>query len=276
LDNYRDEHNMPEWLVKSDNYIPQTDKDTFVNKSILSVLKIISEIKTQGVVYTAKYSVNVPLRVIFTFILLLMLSLSRSFIYVIIINVYLLLFLSLMDADRIINILRLSLGMTFFTFAVMLPAVLWGNSYSCIMITSKVFATITVMGMLSRSTRWSAITAALKSFYVPDIFILVLDITIKYIFLLGDFTLNMLYALRLRSVGKNQSKFMSLAGIAGTMFLESRELAEDMYQAMECRGFTGEYHIHGKSGLTVIDYLYIVMNIGLILLFLYFGRILND
>ena len=203
MDNLKDEHlNMPNWLLNSDNYIPQKDKDTFVSKSILSVFKIISRIKTQDAVNTAKYNVNVPLKVVFTFVLLIMLSFSRSFIFVIIMNVYLLLILSLMDADNIVKILKLSLGMTFLTFVVMLPALLWGNSFSCIMITSKVFATITAMGILTHSTKWNAITGALKRFYIPDIFILVLDITIKYIFLLGDFTLNMLYALKLLFGGK--------------------------------------------------------------------------
>ena len=51
----------------------------------------------------------------------------------------------------------------------------------------------------------------------------------------------MLYALKLRSVGRNDGKTASLAAVAGTMFLKSKEMAEEMYSAMECRGFTGTY-----------------------------------
>jgi cobalt/nickel transport system permease protein len=174
-----------------------------------------------------------------------------------------------MEGKQIIKILKLSLGMAAFTFIVMLPAVFWGNSFSCIMITSKVFATITAVGLLSHTTKWGSITSALKRFLIPDIFILVLDITIKYIVMLGDFTLNMLYSLRLRSVGKNRNKYSSLSGIAGTMFLQSKEMAEEMYYAMECRGFTGEYHIYGKSKFKVADYAYILINIGILFVFLY-------
>ena len=79
--------------------------------------------------------------------------------------------------------------MAVFTFIILFPAVFWGNSYSSIMITSKVFATVTAVNMLSHSTRWNSITGALKRFFVPDIFILVLDITIKYIVMLGNFHL---------------------------------------------------------------------------------------
>lgn len=267
---------MPEWLLENENYLPKADKDTFVNKSILSVFKLISRIKMQDSFSQTNISINVSLNVFFTFILLLMMSITKSFIFVIIINVYLLLILSMKDADRLIKILRMAFSVTILTAVIMLPALFLGNSYSSVMITSKVFATITAMGLLSYTTKWNAITQALKRFHVPDIFILILDITIKYLYMLGELSLNMLYSLKLRSVGKNNNKYSSMAGIAGNMFLQSKEMAENMYHAMECRGFSGEYHIYSKSKLKWMDYLYIAINIGFIILFIYFGRMYHD
>ena len=263
---------LPEWLLINENYIPLTDKDTFVNKSILSVFKVISRIKKQDSQRLNRSRIHVPLHVFGTFLLIILVSLTRSFIFVIIINVWLLAVLSMTDSERMVRILKMSTGVTLCTAVVMLPAFITGNTYSSIMITTKVFATITAMGLLTHSAKWSALTEALKKFYIPDIFILILDITIKYIYLLGELSLNMFYALKLRSVGKNRSKYSSLAGIAGSVFLQSKELAEEMYHAMECRGFTGEYHINNKSGLKWPDYLYIGINIGFLILFIYFGR----
>lgn len=274
MDNTNNQINdIPDWLKERDNYIPQTDKDTFVNKSILSVFRIIARIKLQDSLNIVKLRINVTLRVLFTFLLILQVSVTRSFLFVVIVNVYLLVLLSVTDADRLVRILKMSFGVTLFTAIIMLPAVFFGNSYSSIMITTKVFATITAMGLLSHSVKWNEITKALKRFYVPDLFILILDITIKYIYLLGEFTLSMLYALKLRSVGKNNNKYTSMAGIAGNMFLQSKEMAEDMYHAMECRGFSGEYHRYSRSKLIWADYFYIALNIGFIVLFIYFGRI---
>ena len=264
---------MLEWLSKNENYIPQSDKDTFINKSILSLLNILSKIKTQSGYKTDKFYVNAAFKVAFTFMLVTLLSMSRSFTFVIIINVYLLAILSLMQAEKIIKILRVSFVMAIFTFVVLIPAAYWGNGYSSVMITSKVFATVTAVNILSHSTRWNSITSALKRFFVPDIFILVLDITIKYIVMLGDFTLNMLYSLKLRSVGRNRRKYTSLSGIAGTMFIKSKEMAEDMYSAMECRGFTGEYHSYNRLEFTFADVIYIIINVGIIFIFVYLGRI---
>ena len=109
--------------------------------------------------------------------------------------------------------------------------------------------------------------------FLPDIFILVLDITIKYIVLLGEFSLNIFYSLKLRSVGKNKNKYTSLSGIAGTMFIKSKEMAEDMYSAMECRGYTGEYRIYKKFKLTFADVIYITINGVIIFTFIYLGKV---
>lgn len=262
---------MPEWLLKDENYIPESDKDTFINKSILSLLSILSRIRAQSVYKND--NVNATFKVAFTFMLILMISLASNFAFIIIINVYLIVILSLMNGEEIIKILKISFITSAFTFVIMLPAAFRGNGFSATMITSKVFATVTAINILSHTTKWNHITSGLKRFFVPDIFIFVLDITIKYIVMLGEFALNMLYSLKLRSVGRNNSKYTSLSGIAGTMFIKSKEMAEDMYYAMECRGFTGEYHKVNEIKFTFADFIYIIINIGIILIFMYMGRI---
>lgn len=263
---------MPEWLLKDENYIPQSDRDTFTNKSILSILSVLSRIRNQSGYRTEKFHVSAVLKVVFTIFLIALLSISRNFTFVIVVNVYLLLVLSMMKADEILKIFRMSLIVALFTFIILIPAAFQGNYYSVIMITPKVFATVTAVNMLSHSTPWNSITSALKTFFVPDIFILVLDITIKYIMLLGEFSLNMLYSLKLRSVGKNKNKYTSLSGIAGTMFLKSKEMAEDMYSAMECRGFTGEYHVSKKNRFTFTDLIYVMINAVIIFTFFYLRK----
>lgn len=264
---------MPEWLLKEENYIPQSDKDTFVNKSILSLLSLLSRIRTQSGYRTERFHVSAVLKVAFTIFLILLLSISRSFTFVIMINVYLLLVLSMMRGDEILKILSTSFVVALFTFIILVPAAFSGNYYSMVMITPKVFATVTAVNILSHSTQWNSITGAVKTFFIPDIFILVLDITIKYIMLLGEFSLNMLYSLKLRSVGKNKYKYASLSGVAGTMFIKSKEMAEDMYAAMECRGFTGEYRIYKRFKFTFTDLIYIMINTVIFFTFFYLRKV---
>lgn len=89
------------------------------------------------------------------------------------------------------------------------------------------------------STQWNSLSSSLKSFRISDTFILIFDTTLKYIILLGNLSLNMLTALKLRSVGKNNHKQKSPSAIAETTFIKSTEMAEDMLNTMTCRGFTG-------------------------------------
>ncbi|WP_416825309.1 energy-coupling factor transporter transmembrane component T family protein [Ectobacillus polymachus] len=264
---------MPDWLLKEENYIPPSDKDQFISKSILSILSILSKIKAQSGYKMDTFHVNAALKVAFTFILVVLLSLSTSYAFIFVIDVYLLVILSFMEGKEIVKILSVSLAMSVFTYIILLPSVLLGNTYTGMMITLKVFSTITAVNIVSHSTRWNSITAALRRFYVPNIFILVLDITLKYISMLGDFSLNMLYSLKLRSVGRNKNKYATIAGITGTMFIKSKEMAEEMYAAMECRGFTGEYTVQSKWKLSFGDYITIFIIITVILAFIFWGRI---
>lgn len=151
----------------------------------------------------------------FTFALVLLLSLSRDFMFTATVDVYLLVVLSSMDAEDILSILKTTLLMTLFTFMALLPSSFYGGSRYSIMIISKVFGTVAAVNILSHTTGRSAITAALKSFFIPGIFILVFGITIKYIAMLRDFTLNVLYALKLRPVGRDGNKYASICGAAG-------------------------------------------------------------
>ena len=261
-----------EWLFTEENYVPPRDKDGFIDRSILSLLGVLSRIRTQSVSIRDVFPVSALLKVVFTFMLVLLVSLSKNYTFILIVGVYMLALLSMMRAEDILRILKISLVMTLFTFVILLPAAWSGNWQSSIMIPSKVFATVTAVNILSHSTKWNAITHALKRFFIPDLFILVLDITIKYIVMLGEFSLNMLYSLKLRSVGRNNSKYTSLSGVAGTMFIKSREMAEDMYSAMECRGFTGTYRVRSKISLHFVDLVYVLLNGGILFVFVYLER----
>ena len=263
---------MPEWLLQNENYDPLPDKDTFVNKSILSVIGVLSRIRAQSGYVADKFYVNALFKVLFTLLLIVLLSLSQSSAFLFLVITYLLLILCLMPAKEIIQILKISLVMTLFTVIILLPVAFSGNLYSITMIPTKVFATIVAVNLLSHTTRWDAIIGSLKRFFIPSLFIFVLDITIKYIVLLGELSLEMLYALKLRSVGKNRGKYTSLAGVAGTLFIKSKEMAEDTYAAMECRGFTGEYRVYNKFQFRLADFVYILINAGFVLAYIFLSR----
>ncbi len=263
---------IPDWLTEQENYIPKTDQDAFTNRSILSFLELLSKMKRSTFEKEHIIRVNPVVKVGGTFLLLLLVSMSHSFLFVCGILVYLLTSLSFLKGNDILKIISLTGIVTLVTFVILIPAAYMGNTYSATMIPLKVFVSVVSVNILSYTVKWSDIICGLKCFFLPDLFLLVLDITIKYIYLLGDLAVNMLYALKLRSVGKNREKYNALSGVIGTMFLHSKVMAEDMYAAMECRGFTGDYKRISQFSLGFFDGFYILFYLALMLSFYYIQR----
>ena len=48
-------------------------------------------------------------------------------------------------------------------------------------------------------------------------------------------------SVQLRSVGKAEKQYSSVGGVMGVTFLKGMEMNKEMYEAMQCRGFTDDY-----------------------------------
>jgi cobalt/nickel transport system permease protein len=209
------------------------------------------------------------LRLLSSFLLILFVSLSRSIYFLAIVGTYELVIMCLMSGPKIAKVLKTSFVASLFAFVIFLPSALWGNWPGVLAVAAKVLLSVAAAALVSATAPWSEISRALSSIRIPDIFILVLDLAIKYISLLGGLVLDMLYALKLRSVGHNTDKTASLSGVAGTVFLKSKEAADEMYAAMECRGFSGTYRVAVRSGLSARDYVFIAVNVLILSLFFF-------
>ena len=87
---------MPEWLTKTERYVPLTDKDTFIDRSILSFLKLLSKIRSQGGLERDLLWVSPFFKLLFTLLFIVLLSVSRSFSYVYVTLAYILVVLCLL------------------------------------------------------------------------------------------------------------------------------------------------------------------------------------
>lgn len=260
---------IPEWLSEKDDYIPKEEKSLYIEKSIFSFIKIISIIRQNKNENKLVYLINPALKVISSIIMVLCVSISRSLIYLLLIDVYVLINLFLMEKKSRKRILLRSLIFPVITLIALIPSILYGNIYNSLLLFQKLIITILIMNLLSHNTKWSEISKSLKLLKIPDIFIWIMDITIKYIVLLGEYSINLLNALKLRSIGITSNKYNSLTGIMGNLFIKSYKMSEEMFNAMECRGFIGEYTTKINFKFNKIDYIYCAINIMLIILFLY-------
>lgn len=257
-----------EWLFQKDEYTPIKDHEKFVDKSIFSIINMLGRIKRRGN-YSIKpfYKLNATLKVMFTLINIVLLALSRNFTFIIALDIYLLICILTLEKEEIKDILFMCFVIPIFTLIMLIPSLLSGNITNSLLIILKVASTILSVNILSYTTKWEHITKALKFLFIPDLFIWVMEITIKYIVILGEHSLNMLYALKLRLIGKNNKKYNSLSKLMGNLFLKSKEMGEEMFSAMECRGFTGEYKSPVSFKMDKYDSIYCVVNIAFIVAF---------
>jgi cobalt/nickel transport system permease protein len=262
----------PPWLGRPEEYRPRADKDRFIEKSIISLLFALARVRERSRPAPAgsASAVHPAIGLLLSFLAILLVSLSRSLAFLAIVGTAELLLLSALEASRIASVLRTALAAAGFALVVFLPSMLWGNLPGTLAVAGKVLLSVAAASLVTAIGGWRSLTAGLSALRLPESFVLVLDLAIKYVSLLGGIVLDMLYALKLRSVGRNRAKVESLGGIAGTVFLKSKEAAEEMVLAMECRGFSGSYRVGTRRRPRAVDGLAILAGAVLIGAFAYF------
>ncbi len=106
--------------------------------------------------------------------------------------------------------------------------------------TSVSFAVILVL-----TTRWGVLLGALHALRVPQVFVLILGMTYRYIFLLLHATNDMFLARKSRLVGSmpGNADRAWIAGSMGALLGKSYHLSDEVYLAMLSRGFRGEVRL---------------------------------
>ena len=249
---------LPEWILQEEKYEPDGDRDYFISRSLLRMMKILKSLRQQSRRKQIDQLSAVG-ALCFVLILIFLCVSAHTINYLVCILAFELVTLCLLKGSTIIQLIQNSLLMAIFSALFVLPAFFLGNKTLIILLPFKTFLTVTALGLLTTFFRWHQVTEALSFFKIPSLMIFILDTTLRYIVLLGEISQNMLIALKLRSVGKNRDKKRAVSGILGNVFLKSKEMSEEMYQAMCCRGFTGEYISNSKRMLKIGDLIFLIL-----------------
>ena len=174
--------------------------------------------------------------------LILTLSLARHPLLLLAVTALVLGYACTLPARELLSVLRPAFGAAILTLLLLLPAMLirpsgrWNN----LLVAGKVFLSLVMVNLFNRRTQWNQITGALRKLHVPGVFVFVLDLTLKYIVLLGELLAELLTARSLRAVGRDRRKYRSVGGVLGVTFLRSAELSRETWEAMCCRCFTDD------------------------------------
>ncbi len=262
----------PEWLLSGqERYEPRPDRGRYLEKSVLSILGALAALRERPGIGKDRELLRPELAFVSAFLVILLVSLSRLWFFLETAAAFEFGCLCLLRGEVIARIIRKVLAAGIFTVAIFAPAILIGRGGGVLILCSKVLLAVLAMAIFSAATPWPSIAAAMSVLRIPGILVMTLDMTIKYISLLGGLVLNMLYALKLRSVGRDDRKMSSLGGLAGTLFLKSKDAAETQYQAMECRCFSGTYITRPRSGYGWREAVLVGADLVLLVAFVAFG-----
>lgn len=106
----------------------------------------------------------------------------------------------------------------------------------------RVAVSVSLAVLLALTTRWADLLKSLRVFFVPRIFILILSMTYRYIFLLISLASDMFTARVSRMVRasspREDRRFAATS--MGTLLGKSHTMSDEIYAAMVSRGFNGE------------------------------------
>lgn len=125
----------------------------------------------------------------------------------------------------------------------------------------KAMGSVSCLYFLILTVPVTEIINILKKIKVPVLFLELLMIVYKYIFILLE-TMNRIYVSQNSRLGYRNFKvsFRSLGKLVASIFAISLKKYEDMYNALESRCFTGNFHFYQRK------YAHSKLNIGLIVL----------
>ncbi len=190
--------------------------------------------------------------------LLIAVGLSRSLLVIVGLYVIALILARLSQVPMGFFVKRVWLFMPFFTGIIALPALFitpgpplvqlpFGlvitrtGAQTALFLLMRVSTSVSLGILLILTTFWNTVLKALGVLRVPDVFVLILGMTYRYIYLLLHTANDMFLSRQSRVVGRisGAEERRIIAASAGTLLSKSLYLSSEVYLAMQSRGFRG-------------------------------------
>ena len=203
-------------------------------------------------------SLDARVKLVLVLVFLISVGLSRNLL--IIVSIYCLVLIlgwrSAIPPSLLVK--RVWLALPFFTGLIILPAIFMTpgpglmrlplglvitrtGATSALFLLLRVSTSLSLTLLLILTTPWNTLLSALGALRVPAVFVLMLGMTYRYIYLLLRVTNEMFLSRKSRVVGRLSvaDSQQILASVAGALLAKSLDLSSAVYLAMQSRGFRG-------------------------------------
>lgn len=122
----------------------------------------------------------------------------------------------------------------------------------------KGFLTVFATYILVSTTSLEAICGSLKRLHFPDILVIQIMLTFRYLTVLLSEVGKVTQAYLLRAPNQKGIHFKAWGSLVGNQLLHSFDRAQDIYQAMNLRGFNTEYFLYNRKPAKFTDFLFLL------------------
>jgi cobalt/nickel transport system permease protein len=137
---------------------------------------------------------------------------------------------------------------------------------SAVIFLVRVLASISLATLLMLSTKHNVLLKVLRIFYVPQLFVMIMGMCYRYIFLFLDIVQNTFISIKSRVgfiTSTKTGQKIAAFNITG-LWLKSYRMQTQVYYAMLSRGYTGEPQVFSEFHSGPVDY--IILTISFLIL----------
>lgn len=129
---------------------------------------------------------------------------------------------------------------------------------SCLVILLRTFLCVTAVLILVAVTPFVSLTSQLRRVHIPEVFVLLFEMTYRYIGALLEEASSMYTAYRLRHTHQKGLEMKHMGPFVGQLLLKSFDRADRVYAAMKCRGYGGQVKAHANRKWCRDDYVFVL------------------
>lgn len=130
------------------------------------------------------------------------------------------------------------------------------------LVVCRVASSISLVVLLALTTPWTRLLASLRALGVPRMFILVIGMAYRYLFLLLGSVTDMYQARASRTIGTekhDRGARAFVAASAGALLGRTMAMSEEVHQAMTARGYRGEARVLAQPRPGSADLLFVLV-----------------
>ena len=233
---------LPDWMSEERPEVTKVGKNSFLIRNRHHLEALIQKFETHPVPVASIF--HPTAKVLLLLLFLFSVGISRNLTVLWILALVLGFVVAFLPHSVLVRTLKKTILLLVFPIIIYLPHLLFSGGQTLFLLRLPLIAV--AIAYYSETSTISEMLVALKGLHFPDLVLLQIDITIKYIDVFGKQLMDLLKGIEARSYGGNH-RFQIGSNVWGILYLKAMRYGEELTQAMEARCFVGEYVKSSRS-----------------------------